>query len=197
MKRLLRKVGLLTAAVVMMSSGIAVADNAQPSHGWMRSAPNDDLVNVEAVGARTDDNLRRNQTLYWAIKSDNGSSGIVIDTSTTPPEENGCVVGTDCASAPLFISAPSAVICADGDLATIATGDTQFTLMICSDSSCTAETSVGMQSLVPGIVGECKEFSGPAQYDGFNVGSMWVYIKVTAGEAPSSGSTSLVWITGN
>ena len=176
------------------------AGDSDADHGWMRAAPNDELANASTVGKRTDNNLRRNQTLYWAIE---GASGLpnVIDTSLSTPAKAPCTIDTDCSSAPLFISAPSAIVCIDTDIDETTSGQTEVNMRICSDSTCTDNTSIDGDNLAkdsssePGAGGYCEEFSGAGTYDGFNVGSTWVYIEVT--DAPANGATSLIWIIGN
>jgi len=196
MGKFFRKIGLLTVAMMMLS-GVAVADDAQSAHEWMREAPNNDLANAGDVGLKTDDNLRRNQTLYWAVKGRAGASNAtVIDTSASPPVVKDCTVGTDCSSAPLFISAPSAVICSDGDLNSHGVDETTTAAMrVCSDSTCTDNVSITGGSLVPAGTGVCREFYAGHVYDGFNVGSFWVFLQVTGD--PDDDATTLFWIVGN
>jgi hypothetical protein len=190
---------------VLLVPSMAKAGDAIPAYGWMRSAPNDDLVNVATAGLRTDNNLRRNQTLYWAIR--NGVTGTtphtagVIDTSASPPVVDTCGLdgtGSDpnCASAPLFISAQTAILCADGDLATAgAVHNTVANMRVCSDSTCADFVSIDGTAIVPGDGGSCVEFAGTPEYNGFNVGAMWVFIEVTT--VPSATGTTLFWIVGN
>jgi len=205
MKRFLHKVGLLTAAAMMLSSGVAVADDAQPDHGWMRAAPNDTLENFAIVGARTDNTLRRNQTLYWAIENDTGTINVIDTSDPGAPVKKVCTIldGT-CASAPLFISASTSIICMDGELdATF--GDANAILVdmrICSDSTCADNVSITGGELDasegPGEgngAGVCREFAAGHKYDGFNIGATWVFIEVTT--IPADGETALVWVTGN
>jgi hypothetical protein len=201
MKKFLRKVGLLTAAVMMMSSGVAYATDSVEANGWMRSAPDDDLANAASAGSRTDNNLRRNQTLYWAIKGNasDANHATVIDTSLATPATATCTLDgatpPACSSAPLFISAPSATICVDSDLAGTGDGLTEAQLRICSDSTCVDNTSAEVGLMDPTASGQCQEFSGAGIYDGYNVGAMWVFLEVTTN--PSDTATTLFWVTGN
>ena len=177
------------------------AGDSDADHGWMRAAPNDALANHATVGLRTENNLRRNQTLYWGIMNDGDSK--VIDTGSSPPVLEVCTVdgSPNCSSAPLFISAPTAIVCMDTDIGGTGSGATAINMRICSDSTCADNTSIdGMNigdhaTATPGAGGYCEEFSGAQHYDGFNVGSMWVFLEVTI--APTSGGTTLVWIAGN
>jgi hypothetical protein len=180
---------------VLLVPSMAKANDAQPNHKWMRSAPNDNIVNLETAGLRTDNNLRRNQTLYWAIYGE-GSNATVINTSTSPPEKFVCSVPGTCVSAPLFISAPTATICVSTDIGAAASdGDTIANMRICADSTCADSVAITGSALNGIAAGVCTEFSGSGVYDGFNVGAMWVFLDITT--APASGATTLFWIVGN
>ena len=178
---------------VILAPSMAKADDANSNHGWMRGVPNDNLDNVVTVGSRTTNRVKRNQTVYWAIWHD--SNPKVIDTSTTTPSLTTCTVPGTCVSAPLFIASTTAILCADSELAGVTDGDTVAKMRICSDSTCTDETSVEGQAADPGPNGACYEWSTSDAYDGFNVGGMWVYLDVTT--APAAGATTLFWVTGN
>jgi hypothetical protein len=96
----------------------------------------------------------------------------------------------------LFISAPSAVICADGDLNSVGVNENTAAVMrVCSDSTCTDNVSITGGNLVPGAAGVCREFFAGHIYDGFNVGSFWVFLELTAD--PDDDATTLFWIVGN
>jgi hypothetical protein len=193
MKRFLRKVGLLTAAVMMMSSGAAYGGNeAEANFGWVREVPTADHA---TFSSRESSSLKRHQTLYWSIREHDGDLKVI---NTTTGLEEICTVGGDpsCASAPLFISATSALICADSDIEGLTDGGFVAVMKLCSDKTCADFTSVQLGgSLNPLAIGGCAEFGGAAaQYDGFNTGGSWVYIYTST--PPVADGTSLVWITG-
>jgi hypothetical protein len=170
----------------------------------MRKAPNDTLANFATVGARTDNTLRRNQTLYWAIENVVGTINVIDTSDPGAPVKKACTIGGGtCASAPLFISASTSIICMDGELdATL--GDDNAILVdmrICSDSTCADNVSITGGALdasgIDGALGNgmCREFASGHKYDGFNIGATWVFIEVTT--QPADGETALIWVTGN
>jgi len=205
MKRFLRKVGLLTAAITMMlSSGVAVADQdgSVALNKWLRKAPTDNGTNVTELTA-TSNRIQRNQTLYFVVVDE--------DLPGTAPKtvQGGALVACDvtspttgCASAPLFIASTTAMICLDEDMADDTSGALSVFTYICEDSSCTRATSIqggiGQASLSGGpAAGKCLEFGAydGGGYDSFNVGGSWVYVDVSV--APDDGETALIWITAN
>jgi len=190
---------------VLLVPSMAKADNAQIKHKWMRSVPNDEFDNLTDGNLhRTDNNLRRNQTLYWAIKGpvSGTTTGVVIDNVTDPsvPAEFICTIGSNCSSAPLFISAPTATICVSTDIgAAASSGDTIANMRICADSTCADSVAITGSALNGAAVGVCTEFSGSGVYDGFNVGAMWVFLQVTTPPTfhAATPATTLFWIVGN
>jgi len=197
MKRFLRKVGLLTAAMMMLS-GVAYADanGSVAANKWLRIPPTDDGANVLDLST-TSDRLQRNQTLYFTVV-DQTVGGDKTVQQTDPVTLVDCTVGhasTGCASAPLFIASSTAMICVDEDMAGATAGGSVVTMYVCEDSSCTRATSV------PGVTtissDRCQEFMGgdATGYDSFNVGGSWVYVDVSTG--PGDGETLLIWVTGN
>ena len=104
MKRFLRKVGLLTAAMMMLS-GVAVADvnGAVAANKWVRDVPTDNLANANPGPLRTATKLNRNQTLYFGFEIVGGTGHKTLVNGV----RGDCTIGDGsigCASAPLFIA---------------------------------------------------------------------------------------------
>jgi hypothetical protein len=216
MKRFLRKVGLLTAAMMMLS-GVAYADvnGAVAANKWVRDVPTDNLANANPGPLRTATKLNRNQTLYFGFEIVGGTGHKTLVNGV----RGDCTIGDGsigCASAPLFIASTSAVVCVDWDIATVGdiarnvsspnVEDAEISTFVCSDETCSRATSAGTvgggQNLAADTSagGQCSEFMNDDQYDGVNIGGNWVYLVLnqpTDASPTVVSSTILLWIVGN
>ena len=192
---MIKYIASIFIAAILLVSGSALAGDAVATNGWHRSIPADNCDATCAAAARSISRIQRGQTAYFPVIVTAGDQEQVVNTTTGALAN--CDESSDtCTSAPLFIKAPSATICVDTDIGTVAATSGIVHTYICADSTCTVAKSVNITNYPN--KNKCAEFSaadGEGGYNTFNVGNSWVYVDVTT--APAAGETYLVWITAN
>jgi hypothetical protein len=224
MKRFLRKVGLLTVAMTMMSSGVAYGDDANPLNKWTFDFTTTNLGDAARYTGTTDvptrggiQKVNKNQRVYWALDKSPDGTGLVYgvgqsgtratctaQAAATGHETSGCV------SAPLKIASPNgATICMLADInAASGTGTTdslRIQLNICADDTCTEKLSTQLGSPLQ----QLGDTTGAATTSacGVNIESydspispdlagQTIYFAITNSGGATADGSPLVWVVG-
>ena len=179
----------------------AAANDAVAANKWMLDIPDSSQMvqaNGETIASSRflptrggGQSLKRHQKVYMAFFDDSGDVHVNADGVVAT-----CTEDNTCASAPLFISSESAMICTDGDIGLAAADNSNnIKVRVCMDSTCTAAKSVvWLSELVEASTNACGEGGHLSGYDSVNLGGQWIYVELTG--APDNGDEVLVWVVG-
>ena len=205
MKKILRKVGLLTVAMMMMlSSGVAYGSDAVAANKWLKKAPKDNLADPDEFTADTS-RVQRHQTVYFAaFQTDDGDAGtgqIIVDGTVTACDTGGSV-SERCITAPLFIASGNASLCYDGEVGGTGATGVLTKLHICSGpDGCTNNRSIRVNLPEGSSAGACWDpvlgisGSGTSPDTPGSLGGQWIYMEITT-LPTTAGDTLLLWVTG-
>jgi len=189
----------LIPAITFADINGAVAENK-----WLMTRPTPAITNQTTLN-RVTDRHRPGRSLYWPVVlvGAAGNENTIQQVNGTPTRVQ-CTIGgasDGCASAPLFISGPSARVCVDADLASSSASGAVVDAYTCKDSNCLRTESVRLKNapiLDATDASTCFEVNGSGgSLKIIKAGGMWVYFDLSAAATnPIPGKTLLVSVTG-
>jgi hypothetical protein len=207
----MNKILIMVTAVLLVWATEASGDPTA-ANKWVRDAPSDINATNLTDMIRVTDRVRRNQTVYFMFEKTAAGFFPLVDGATasgTPCTAVSPIVATPtngCTTAPLFIAAPSALVCTSGNMATSGIpANLQIESVICNVESpgaqCARNTSSvpGPAWIVPTDTENCAEVNGTGNdpvdnLSVINAGGNWIYLRLTS--IPTANGFYTIWVTG-
>lgn len=200
---------LIMVTALLLVWATAASGNPMTANKWVRDAPSDKTATNLTDMIRVTDRVRRNQTVYFMFEKTSAGFFPLVDgatasgTACTAVLPNGLTATNGCTTAPLFIAAPSALVCASGNMETNDAANLRIESWTCSSAECIGGTT-GPDPNSPaawieiGDTGNCAEVNGTGNGSNnvpvLNAGGKWIYLRLTS--IPTVVGFYTIWVTG-